>query len=73
VGRGDRRWGTGHKKYAKACRELNEMEVINWPHQSPDLNLIEAFWGDMETELGVIFGRSSNLLELQDQCRRVWR
>jgi hypothetical protein len=49
------------------------MKVIDWPPQSPDLNLIEAIWDDMETELGIIFGCSSTVEELQQQCRLVFK
>lgn len=51
----------GHKGVANACRERNGIEVLGWSPQSPDLNLIEALWGDMETELGETFGRVSDL------------
>src|SRR5579862_3355061 len=63
----------GHKKHAIACRELNQMEVIDWPPQSLDLNLIEAIWGDMEVELGMVFGCSTGLPELQQQCRLAFK
>ncbi|RPA97112.1 hypothetical protein L873DRAFT_1836523 [Choiromyces venosus 120613-1] len=47
----------GHQKYAIKYQKLNEMDTIKWPLQSLDLNLIESFWLDMETELGEIWGR----------------
>ena len=50
----------GHEGYSKKYRELNGMDVIPWPAQSPDLNLIEALLGDMRVELGQIWGRVSD-------------
>lgn len=32
----------------------------------------EALWGDLECELGLIFGRASEVPELQADCRAVW-
>ena len=55
----------GHKGYAKAYRGLNGMETLEWPAESPDLNLIEACWGDVETELGEIWERAADVEALQ--------
>jgi hypothetical protein len=62
----------GHKKHAISYRKLNEMDVIGWPAQSPDLNLIEALWLDMETELSETWERFGNVKTLQDVIRHVW-
>lgn len=62
----------GHKKFAIQYRKLNEMDVIDWPAQSPDLNLIEALWMDMETELGETWGRVGDVQTLQAVLWQVW-
>lgn len=47
----------GHKGQANIYRQINQLDVIPWPAQSPYLNSIEALWWEMETELGKTVGR----------------
>jgi transposase len=62
----------GHKGYSKGYRELNGIEVLEWPAQSPDLNLIEACWRDIETELGEIWERASDIEILKTMLSITW-
>jgi hypothetical protein len=57
---------SGYKGFAIKCRELNEMDCIQWSARSPDLNLIEVFLLDMETELEETWSRASNVEELEE-------
>jgi hypothetical protein len=58
------------KKKAKTCRILNDMEVIDWPPQSPDLNLIcRSNLG----RYGYGFGCSAICQNFQERCRRVFK
>ncbi|KAG0133751.1 hypothetical protein HOY82DRAFT_452172, partial [Tuber indicum] len=62
----------GHKGFAKRYREMNRMDTIQWPAQSPDLNLIEALWLDIETEMGEMWGRVGDIPTLQLYIRTIW-
>ena len=48
-------------------KSLNDLE---WPSQSPDLNLIKHLWRDMK--IAVQRRSSSNLTELERICREEW-
>ena len=56
----------------KKNRELNGMDVLPWPAQSPDPNLIEAFWQDVKVELGQIWGRMSDVGALEAAVEAAW-
>ena len=43
-----------------------------WVIRSPDLNLIEALWGDLEVELGQIWGRVSDPEALEAAVKAAW-
>ena len=58
----------GHKKYAIQYRDLNISDTL----QSPDLNIIEALWVDMETELGETWGRVGDIEVLEAYLKAVW-
>jgi hypothetical protein len=62
----------GHKGYSIQYRELNEVDSVEWPAQSPDLNLIEALWGDIEAELGEIWGRVADIGVLEACVTAAW-
>ncbi|KAK3558102.1 hypothetical protein QTP86_009893 [Hemibagrus guttatus] len=48
----------------------NKMKTLEWPSQSPDLNLIEMLWHDLKK---VVHARKpSNVAELQQFCKDEW-
>ncbi|RPB03731.1 hypothetical protein L873DRAFT_1555713, partial [Choiromyces venosus 120613-1] len=57
---------------ATRYRKLNQIETTQWPAQSPDLNLIEALWLDMENELGETWGRIGDIETLEKALNIVW-
>ena len=61
----------GHRGHTKKYRELNGMDALPWPAQSPDLNFIEALWQDVEVELGQVWGRVSDLETLEAAVKAV--
>lgn len=48
----------------------NRVKVLQWPSQSPDLNIIEALWGDLKQ--AVHARRPTNLAELERLCYEEW-
>ena len=41
----------GHNDYSKSNQELNRVDVLPWPVQSPDAKLIEALWEDTKVNV----------------------
>ena len=65
-------YAPGRKGHSKEYRELNGVDVLPWLAQSPDLNLIEALWQDVEVELGQIWGRVSDVEALEATVEAAW-
>ena len=55
---------------AKTTLQDMSLNVLEWPIQSPDLNLIEHLWSDLE--IAVQQHSSSNLIELERICKEEW-
>ena len=60
------------KRAAKTMQEWlrdKSLNVLEWPSQSPDLNLIEHLWRDLNI---AVQHSQSNLTELERICREEW-
>lgn len=61
------------KHTAKATQEWlkkNQVNVLEWPSQSPDLNPIENLWLDLKRAVHARYPR--NLTELEQFCKEEW-
>ena len=54
----------------KAFMQRNNYNVLEWPSQSPDLNIIENLWCDLKW--AVHARKPSNLIELEMFCKEEW-
>uniref|UniRef100_A0A8C5DP94 Transposase n=1 Tax=Gouania willdenowi TaxID=441366 RepID=A0A8C5DP94_GOUWI len=57
-------------KSTKAFMQRNKYNILEWPSQSPDLNIIENVWCALKR--AVHARKPSNLTELEMICREEW-
>lgn len=50
--------------------QQNEVLVMEWPSQSPDLNPIEHLWGVLKNKIGSF--KSKNKQELWEKIQETW-
>lgn len=59
-------------KYTNEFLYEEGITVMEWPHQSPDLNPIEHLWNILKRKLGEYEEPASGMLELMERCRIQW-
>lgn len=59
-------------KKAKAWFERNQVRVMSWPAQSPDLNPIEHLWSLVKRKLAAYDTEATSMHALEDRVKEVW-
>lgn len=58
-------------KYTREFFEFNNIDVMQWPAQSPDLNPIENLWSYVEKELRKVVIKNKS--QLIDKINEIWK
>ncbi len=66
------RCGPHRSKKVKALLNANDVTVLSWPAQSPDLNPIENIWGIMKRRLRIMPKYPTTAEELFGQPCEIW-
>ena len=59
-------------KTAKTWFQNSDLEVMDWPAQSPDLNPIEHLWSHLKKKLGEYQSPPAGILELWERVEKEW-
>ena len=65
---------TIHKTPAvRAFFEQNNIDVLEWPPQSPDLSPIENLWNAMKMKMKALKPRPTTYATMRDGCLKIWQ
>ena len=59
-------------KFTKDWYVNNEVEVLEWPPHSPDLNPIENVWGILSSRLYKNGKKFQNVHNLKEELKKLW-